>query len=296
MRRRASACTAKTRPRSTQHGRDRIPRRFGAPAQPTRRRAAKRTISRSDLARDAGLEPPAVDAREHEVKRFRYPEISAVGIRASQPNQYWHLDVTVIRLLDRTRLYLHAVIDNDSRKILAWRLMPRLEPATTCELLVEAGAQLPPLEPASSDTACEPVTVVMDTGVENVNRAVDALIDTRALRRVLAQVEVAYSNSMIEAWWRSLRHRWLYLHDLATEADVRRLVAFYVTEHNTVMPHYAFDGRTPNEAYLGHASDLPAELARRRAEAQRDRLLANRATRCGACEPAEPTAPGLPLA
>jgi hypothetical protein len=36
------------------------------------------------------------------------------------------------------------------------------------------------------------------------------------IRRVLAQVEVSFSNSMIEAFWRSLRHQWLYLHSLAS--------------------------------------------------------------------------------
>ena len=41
------------------------------------------------------------------------------GIRASRPNEYWHLDVTVIKLLDGTRTYLHAAIDNFSRRILA---------------------------------------------------------------------------------------------------------------------------------------------------------------------------------
>jgi transposase InsO family protein len=38
----------------------------------------------------------------------------------------WHIDTTVIRLLDGTRAYLHAVIDNFSRRILAWRSRRRL--------------------------------------------------------------------------------------------------------------------------------------------------------------------------
>ena len=51
-----------------------------------------------------------------------------MGIRASRPNQYWHIDTTVIRLLDGTRAYLQAVIDNFSRKILAWRVSERFDP------------------------------------------------------------------------------------------------------------------------------------------------------------------------
>jgi putative transposase len=48
--------------------------------------------------------------------------------------------------------------------------------------------------------------VVGDSGVENVNGAVDALLGLGRLRRVLAQVEVDFSNSMIEAFWRSMKH------------------------------------------------------------------------------------------
>src|SRR5262245_24765906 len=48
-----------------------------------------------------------------------------------------------------------------------------------------------------------------DAGVENVNAQVDELIDTGVLRRLLAFTELTFSNSMIEAWWRSLTHQWL---------------------------------------------------------------------------------------
>ena len=62
-----------------------------------------------------------------------------------------------------------------------------------------------------------------DSGTENVNGNVDALLDREGSRRVLAQVEVSFSNSMIEAFWRSLRHAWLYLHTLDTTAPHRLL-------------------------------------------------------------------------
>jgi len=47
--------------------------------------------------------------------------------------------------------------------------------------------------------------VLADAGVENVNAQVDDLITTGVLRRVLAFTELKFSNSMIEAWWRSLK-------------------------------------------------------------------------------------------
>ena len=54
-----------------------------------------------------------------------YPAKPKDGIRATKPNESRHIDVTVIKLLDGTRTYLHAVIDNFSRRILAWRLGDR---------------------------------------------------------------------------------------------------------------------------------------------------------------------------
>jgi putative transposase len=48
----------------------------------------------------------------------------------------------------------------------------------------------------------------------------------------LAFTELKFSNSMIEAWWRSLKHQWLFLHSLDSVSTVHRLVEFYVYEHN----------------------------------------------------------------
>jgi len=105
------------------------------------------------------------------------------------------------QLLDGTKAYIHAVIDNFSRKILAWTIGPRLDPAATCRVLVEAGQHLAPAEPRPA------IKVIADSGVENVNAAVDATLLAEGLHRVLAQVEITESNSMIEAWWRSLKHQ-----------------------------------------------------------------------------------------
>jgi transposase InsO family protein len=204
-----------------------------------------------------------------------YPAKPKDGIRASEPNQYWHIDVSIIKLLDGTRTYLHALIDNLSRRILAWRLVLRLEPQTTCQILVEAANNLP-----KGDGA----TVVADSGIENVNQEVDDLFGLGQLHRILAQVEVSYSNSMIEAWWRSLKHGWLYLHPLDSFAALEKLISFYVEEYNTVIPHAAFSGQTPDEMYFGRGEQVPANLAVARAHAREARLKANRNLSCQSCK------------
>ena len=50
-------------------------------------------------------------------RRRVYPGKPKTGIRATHPNEYWHIDVTVIRLVDDTKAYLRAVIDNFSRDL-----------------------------------------------------------------------------------------------------------------------------------------------------------------------------------
>ena len=204
-----------------------------------------------------------------------HPRKPRVGIRAERPNEIWHIDTTVIRLLDGVRVYLHAVIDNFSRRILAWRLNDHFDPGTSADLLVEAGRG-----GRSND---ESPMLLADAGIENRNRTVDDLIESGSLRRVLAMTEIRFSNSLIEAWWRSLKHNWLYLNQLDSIARVRRLVAFYVEEHNTRLPHSAFRGQTPDEMYFRTGDGVPDELAAAKQDARRRRLAINRAARCAVC-------------
>ena len=125
--------------------------------------------------------------------------------------------------------------------------------------------------------------LLVDAGVENVNKYVDKLVDSGLLKRVLAQTEIRFSNSMIEAWWRSLKHNWLLLHALDSATRVRSLVEFYVAEHNTKIPHAAFQGQTPDEMYFGRGDGVAERLAEERAIARRQRLELNRAQRCAVC-------------
>jgi transposase InsO family protein len=204
-----------------------------------------------------------------------YPAKPRIGIRASFPGELLHLDVTVIRLLDGTRAYLHGMIDNYSRRILSWSLEGRLGSGGTCQILREAAVQL-------GDCLAHSI-VVADSGSENVNGAVDDLLYGESLTRVLAQVEITFSNSMIEAFWRSLNHSWLYLHSLDNFDALRRLIEFYVTAHNEVMPHSAFQGQTPDEVFFGIGDDVARRLSEARESAREDRMRKNRAAQCGVC-------------
>ncbi len=204
-----------------------------------------------------------------------HPAKPKEGVRAAQPDELWHVDMTVIRLLDGTRVYLHAVIDNFSRRILAWRVTEKFAVATTVAILQDADR--------GAATRDESPTLVADAGVENVNSEADGLIASGSLRRVLALRDVTFSNSMIEAWWRTLKHQWLFLNRLDSRATVSRLVAFYVAAHNSEIPHSAFRGQTPDDMYNGRGQGIPERLEGAKRQARAARLKANKAASCGIC-------------
>jgi len=215
--------------------------------------------------------------RLHKWRRPRrriHPSKPKLGIRASAPNEIWHVDTTRIRLLDGTRAYFHAVIDNFSRRILAWKVSATFDPSITAELLLSA----------SSGLVNEKPTLLADGGVENFNSAVDELVDSGLLRRLLAMTEISFSNSLIESWWRAIKHQWLYLNTLDTVSTLEKLVAFYVDEHNMRLPHSAFRGQTPDEMYFDTGDPIPDELDAAKNAARQSRMEVTRATSCPTCE------------
>ena len=202
-----------------------------------------------------------------------HPAKPTVGIRATRPNEVWHVDTTLIRLLDGSKAYLHAIIDNFSRRVLAWRVNDTFIPAVTGELLIEAAREIEDAKPQ----------VLVDGGVENYNTAVDKLVDSGLLKRILAQTEIRYSNSLIESWWRVIKHQWLFLNTLETAASVKKLVAFYVEQHNSHLPHSAFKGQTPDEMYFGTGDGIPKKLEEAKLQARELRLKSNRERNCHVC-------------
>jgi putative transposase len=129
-------------------------------------------------------------------------------------------------------------------------------------------------------------------GIENFNKTMDALETDGSIKRVLAQVDVRFSNSMIEAWWRQLKHNWLYLNSLDTFATVEKLIGFYVNEHNSTLPHSAFKEQTPKsnycEMYFQKGTDVPEKIQAARIIARQRRRESVLAATCPKCQPTVP--------
>ena len=88
---------------------------------------------------------------------------------------------------------------------------------------------------------------------------------------------------MIEAFWRSMKHQWLFLNTLDSVAAVRRHVSFYVQAYSSQILHAALRGRTPDEVYIGRGEQILAELEAAKRAARDARLDANRGASCSAC-------------
>ena len=93
---------------------------------------------------------------------------------------------------------------------------------------------------------------------------------------------------MIESWWRQLKHQWLFLNTLDSIETVRKLVTFYVQQHNEHVPHSAFKGQTPDEMYFATGADVPEKLLAAQLIAKQARRESNLARSCSACRNTEP--------
>ena len=74
------------------------------------------------------------------------------------------------------------------------------------------------------------------------------------------------------------------MNTLDTVSRLKKLVAFYVEQHNTHLPHSAFRGQTPDEMYYGTGDRIPIELDSAKQVARQSRMEVNRATTCPTCE------------
>ncbi len=122
-----------------------------------------------------------------------YPLKPKVGIRANFPNQIWHMDLSVIKLTDSTRCYIRAIIDNFSRYVIACSVSTEYGGRKTKELLISA------IEKAKSMGMTNSPDLYVDGGSENQNADVNDVIGGNNIQRFIAQIDVDFSNSMIEA-------------------------------------------------------------------------------------------------
>ena len=199
------------------------------------------------------------------------------GVRASRPNEIWHMDITQFKTKSGEVVYLQAIIDNYSRYIVDWEVSDTKTAQESLDLLKRAKRKV-------KANAKEGLELFTDNGSEN--NWIGKFFFGSNIRRVIAKVDIDYSNSMIEAFFRSLKLNYCNEKIFRSPLDVKRAVKFYVREHNNIMPHNAFTFETPSEVYSGkwnHGKEL--DIKKRLEERRALRREKNKSfLACSSCE------------
>jgi putative transposase len=154
-----------------------------------------------------------------------------------RPNQVWCADITYIPMR-RGFLYLVAVMDWSTRKVLSWRVSNTMDADFCIEALEEALARFGRPEIFNTDQGSQ-FTSPRFTGVLR-DAGVRISMDGRGRWM---------DNVFIERLWRSLKYECIYLHAFETGLELRAGLADWISYYNARRPHSTLVGRTPDEAY-----------------------------------------------
>jgi len=165
----------------------------------------------------------------------------------TRPNQVWATDITYIPMQGGF-LYLVAVIDWYSRKILSWRLSSTME----SEFCVEA------LRDAIRSTGRGPEIFNTDQGVQFTSKLWLDALRAEGIAISMDGKGRWIDNVVIERFWRSLKYEDIYLRDYADGRALERGIAKYIALYNDWRPHETFDYLTPSAVYSG-ATTPPKE-------------------------------------
>ena len=168
------------------------------------------------------------------------------GLKIDRPNQVWATDITYIPMA-RGFVYLAAVVDWFTRRVLSWRLSITMEVEFCIEAVAEALAKYGKPEIFNTDQGSQ-FTSAAFTGLLLEN-AIAISMDGRGSWR---------DNVFVERLWRSVKYEEVYLHAYDSVADARDGLGRYLTFYNTRRPHSSLDAATPDRAYFNHTPLLAA--------------------------------------
>ncbi len=160
------------------------------------------------------------------------------NLAVTRPNQVWAMDITYIPMA-RGFVYLAAVVDWFSRRVLAWRVSITLEADFCVEAVTEALARHGKPEICNSDQG-SPFTSGDFTSLL-LDHKIAISMDGRGAWR---------DNVFVERPWRSVKYEEVYLHAYDSVADARASIGRYLGFYNSRRPHSSLDRKTPGQAYF----------------------------------------------
>ena len=159
------------------------------------------------------------------------------------PNQVWSTDITYIKL-EKGFVYLAAIIDWNTKKILSWKLSNTMDVSLTTSVLLDALSRYPKPEILNTDqgsqyTAKEHIDILVKNDISISMDAKGRSID----------------NIVIERFWRTLKYENVYPSSYTNIKEARVGIGEYIDIYNKERLHSALDYLTPDEAYYGCANN-----------------------------------------
>lgn len=168
------------------------------------------------------------------------------NLAVTRPNQVWAMDITYVPMA-RGFVYLAAVIDWFSRKVLAWRLSVTLSADFCVEALEEALARHGRPEIVNSDQGSQFTSIDFIKVLKNAEIAIS--MDGKGAWR---------DNVFVERLWRTVKYEEVYLRAYSSVSEARASVGRYLNFYNGTRPHSAHGGQTPDQAYFNQPAPIPA--------------------------------------
>jgi putative transposase len=168
------------------------------------------------------------------------------GLAVTRPNQVWAMDITYIPMA-RGFVYLAAVVDWFSRRVLSWRVSITMEVEFCLEAVEEALARHGRPEIFNTDQGSQ-FTSADFTGLL-LDNAIAISMDGKGAWR---------DNVFVERLWRSVKYEEVYLRAYDSVGEARASIGRYLDFYNRKRPHSSLDARTPDRAYFNHLPQVAA--------------------------------------
>src|SRR5271170_2230942 len=161
-------------------------------------------------------------------------------LAVARPNQVWAMDITYIPMA-RGFVYLAAVVDWFSRRVLSWRVSITMEVAFCLEAVEEALAR-----------HGRPKIFNTDQGSQFTSAAFTGLLADNGIQISMDGKGSWRDNVFVERLWRSVKYEEVYLRAYDSVAHARASLGRYLDFYNRKRPHSSLDARTPDQAYFGY--------------------------------------------
>jgi putative transposase len=168
------------------------------------------------------------------------------GVAVERPNQVWAMDITYIPMA-RGFVYLAAVVDWFSRRVLAWRVSITMEVAFCLEAVEEALAR-----------HGRPEIFNTDQGSQFTGQDFTGLLLDNAIAISMDGKGAWRDNVFVERLWRSVKYEEVYLRAYDSVGEARASIGRYLDFYNRKRPHSSLDARTPDHAYFHNLPQVAA--------------------------------------